>query len=99
MFRPLIIIATSLACLASGFGAVPAAWGQADYESTRLAEGLRQRQLFRLAITHCGQQLSRPELPPDEQVALVLELMKTHTAEAMVSTGAERRTSHHTPAP
>ena len=54
-------------------------------EDAKLVEGLRRRRLFGIASTFCSEQLARPDLDASTVAALTVELIKTKTAEAMLS--------------
>lgn len=68
-------------------------FAQDEDEISRLAEGLRSRGLFDLAEFQCLQELKSEELKPKEQATLVLELIRTRTARAAVSSGSERESN------
>ncbi len=59
-------------------------------EDSKLVEGLRRRRLFDLAQLHCQRRLSQPTIDPTSQTHLTIELMKTRTAQAIVTPAADR---------
>ncbi len=67
-----------------------------ENEDTRLIEGLRVRRLFDLADLHCRKLLASAELTPTEQATFTVELIKTQTARAILSSGAERESAWQT---
>ncbi len=86
------------ACLLAMFNSVwlllgSALWAQDEAEVSRFAQGLRSRGLFDLAESHCLAGLNSTELKPAEQCTLVLELIRTQTARAAVSSGSQRQTN------
>ena len=66
---------------------------QARSDDTLLIEGLRARRLFELAELHCRQVLASPNLSPTQQAAFTIELLKTQTARAILSSGPERESA------
>ena len=62
-------------------------------DEAALIEGLRSRRLFDLAELHCRQILASPSLAPTEQASLTIELIKTQTARAILSSGPERESA------
>ncbi len=63
---------------------------QSDSEITEFAQGLRTRRLFDLAETYCREGLTNRELDPTTRTSLTLELIRTQTARAAVSSGTQR---------
>ena len=70
----------------------PRAWSQSPeiQNDIRVSNGLRQRRMFELAEQLCRDQLANPEISPTDEVALNLELIRTHVARAIVATGTTR---------
>ena len=62
-------------------------------DESELIEGLRSRRLFDLAQLHCRRLLESPSLTPTEQASLTIELIKTQTARAILSSGPERESA------
>lgn len=65
-------------------------------DQVEFVEGLRRRQLYRLAIQHCNQELARQEIGELARVDLTIELMKTYVAQAAQETGEARSRSYQT---
>lgn len=59
-------------------------------DDTALLTGLRQRRLFESAEFYCKDQLAKPNLDATTQATLVIELMKTQTAQAIFSPVSQR---------
>ena len=59
-------------------------------EDSKLVDGLRRRRLFDLAQLHCQTRLSQNEIDPTSEAHLTIELMKTRTAQAILTAAAER---------
>ena len=59
-------------------------------DDSQLVEGLRRRRLFDLAEYYCRDQLNSTSLDPTTQVMLVVELMKTQTAKAILAPADQR---------
>ncbi|MFK7766853.1 MAG: tetratricopeptide repeat protein [Mariniblastus sp.] len=59
-------------------------------DDTTFLAGLRQRRLFEIAELYCNDQLSKGNLDPTSQATLVIELVKTQTAQAIFSPMATR---------
>lgn len=59
-------------------------------EDVRFADGLRSRRLFDLGIAFCRKRLQASDLPAVERTLLVIELLKTQTAQALNATPRER---------
>ena len=59
-------------------------------EDSKLIDGLRRRRLFDLAQLHCQRRLSQSSIDPTSQTHLTIELMKTRTAQAILTPAAER---------
>ncbi|GAB4146273.1 MAG: hypothetical protein Tsb009_18890 [Planctomycetaceae bacterium] len=63
----------------------------AEDSLTRYFEGLRQRQLFRLAETTCLRRLANPRLTAEMRGQLTLELSRIYAAHAKFTTGSEQQ--------
>ncbi len=59
-------------------------------EDAQLVIGLRERRLFALAELHCHKLLTRTDLTLTESASLTIELIKTQTAKAILSSGTDR---------
>ena len=59
-------------------------------EDSKLIEGLRRRRLFDLAQLYCKRRLGQSEIDPTGETHLTIELMKTRTAQAILTPAAER---------
>lgn len=59
-------------------------------DDTRLVDGLRRRRLFDVAEHYCRSELAKPGTDPTTQATLVIELMKTQTAHAILSDAVDR---------
>ena len=59
-------------------------------EDSKLVDGLRRRRLFDLAQLHCQTRLAQTEIDPTSEAHLTIELMKTRTAQAILTAAAER---------
>ena len=59
-------------------------------EDSKLIDGLRRRRLFDLAQLYCQRRLSQPTIDPTSEAHLTIELMKTRTAQAILTPAAER---------
>jgi tetratricopeptide (TPR) repeat protein len=64
--------------LATGF-----TYAQGDRDELRFLEGLRQRRLFRLAESHCREQLDTAALAANRRAELTLELVRCYAARAV----------------
>ncbi len=80
----LIIFVVASARIATGELAV------GDSEDARFLQGLRQRQLFRLAETYCHQKLDSGRLSPERQAQLVVELARCYAEHALHSLPGQR---------
>ena len=54
-------------------------------DDSKLLDGLRRRRLFESAEYYCRDQLAQSNIDPTSQVLLVVELMKTQTAKAVLT--------------
>ena len=59
-------------------------------EDSKLVDGLRRRRLFDLAQLHCQTRLAQTEIDPTSEAHLTIELMKTRTAQAILTNATER---------
>lgn len=59
-------------------------------EDSKLIEGLRRRRLFDLAQLHCQRRLSQSTIDPTSETHLTIELMKTRTAQAILTPATVR---------
>jgi TolA-binding protein len=80
-------VASWLAAVVSAALAMPIAAQEEMRESTdaRFLDGLRQRQLFRLAEAYCLHELARDDLPPERRAELAVQLSQTFAAHAVQS--------------
>ena len=62
-------------------------------DDSALIDGLRRRRLFDLAELYCQQQLANSNIDPTSQSSLVVELIKTQTAKAVLALPSERKTA------
>lgn len=62
----------------------------ADDQTRSYFEGLRQRHLFSIAEGYCLNHLAQPRLSDSDRARYTLELVRTLTAHAMVTEGAEQ---------
>ncbi len=67
-----------------------AGWAAGDSEQSYV-DGLLQRQLFRLAESHCEQELKRANLDDEQRAALVIQFLKTCTQHAINVPRAQRQ--------
>ena len=79
-----------VACMFSGPTEI---FGQAENDITRFAQGLRARRLFDIAESYCRDGLANRELDPTTQTSLTLELIRTQSARAAISSGSKRKQS------
>ena len=66
-------------------------WAQEnDDETGRFAKGLRERRLFKIAEDYCQLGLRNKEIDATTEASLIVELIRTQTARATVTTGDAR---------
>ena len=86
---------TSLVVLAGWLLGLAIPCGAQTTESTeQYMQGLRDRQLHRLAIAYAEDALQQPELTSTQRVSLTIELMQTHADWARQLGGAERQAEY-----